>query len=110
MQSSSKSPAGVLLFILLLLTPTAPAFCNARMKALKRRQKQERSQLRQQQRATRKVMAQHAISPEARRRFHRNLKMQRQLLKQKQKEERRLLKHSRPSRHPRQIPSLGSPH
>jgi len=54
---------------------------------LKRQQKLQRKQLKQQQRATRSVMSQHATSKEERLRLKRDLKAQRQVLKNSQKQE-----------------------
>jgi hypothetical protein len=80
-------------FVSLSATPRS----DSQQKALKRHQKEERKQLKQQQAAMKRVMAQHEQSAASRKRFQHDMKMQRQLLQKKQKEETRRLKVSRQS-------------
>jgi gas vesicle protein len=61
---------------------------------LKRQQKVQRKQLKEQQRATRSVMSQHATSRDERTRMNRDLRAQRQVLKNSQKQELRDAKQS----------------
>lgn len=61
---------------------------------LKRQQKVQRRQLKEQQRATRSVMSQHATSKDERARMNRDLKAQRQVLKNSQRQEIRDAKQS----------------
>jgi hypothetical protein len=75
----------------LLATPSS----NLQQSALKHRQKVERKQLKQQQAAMKRVMAQHQQSTASWQRFKHDMKMQRQLLRERQKEETRRLKVSR---------------
>ncbi len=64
------------------------------MKALRKQHKEQRKTLKQQQRAMKRVMTQHDLPSESQQRFRRNLKMQREELRRRQKDETRRLKHS----------------
>lgn len=88
--------------VVLLQTPALSAKAavsvrSSRMHALLKRQKLERKELKQQQRAAENLMKQHPESREAHNRFEHNLKMQRQLLRNRQKTERSRLKGIRKS-------------
>jgi hypothetical protein len=61
---------------------------------LKKRQKAQRKDLKEQQRAMKKVMGQHELSDEQRERFKNDLKMQERLLHKSQKDDSRRLKQS----------------
>jgi hypothetical protein len=84
--------AGAVLLTLPVVNSSATALSNLEIRTLKRHQKGERKKLEQQQRAMKKVMAQHEQSSESRKRFEHNLKMQRQFLRKNQKDEVRRLK------------------
>jgi len=83
--------AAILLLLPLGKLPAAP-FPNREMKQLKKRQKEERRILRQQQHAMKKVMGQHGQSSDSHARFEHNLKMQQQMLQRSQKDATRRLK------------------
>jgi hypothetical protein len=87
--------AGAVLILLTLVNSSASARSNPEMRAIRHRQKEERKMLKLQQRAMKRVMAQHGQSSESRKRFDHNLKMQQQLLRKHQKNEIRRLKESR---------------
>jgi len=59
---------------------------------LKRQQRQQSRQLKEEQHATKAVMNQHPTTPEARKRFNNDLKMQRHMLRNSQKADRRTAK------------------
>src|SRR5579863_10322217 len=61
---------------------------------LKKRHKEQRKTIKQQQRAMKNVVSQHPQSSEERQRFKHDLKMQRQLLRKNQKNESRNLRQS----------------
>jgi hypothetical protein len=88
--------AAILLVLPLGKLPAVP-FPNREVKELKKRQKEERRMLRQQQHAMKKVMGQHAQSSDSHARFKHNLKMQRQMLQRSQKEGTRRLKQNHKS-------------
>jgi small-conductance mechanosensitive channel len=92
MQKLFLSLAVVLSLVLPTIYLSAFPRSHSQMAALKHRHKQERKMLREQQRAVKRVMAQHYQSAEARQRFKHDMKMQRELLQKKQKEETRKLK------------------
>ena len=83
--------AAILLVLPLGKLPAAP-FPNREMKELKKRQKEERRMLRQQQHAMKKVMGQHGQSSDSHVRFKHDLKMQQQMLQRSQKDGTRRLK------------------
>jgi hypothetical protein len=78
-----------------LANSSATPRSNPQHEALKHRQKEERKQLMQQQKAMRRVMAQHEQTLESRQRFQHDMKMQRRMLRERQKEETRRLTGSR---------------
>jgi hypothetical protein len=88
-------------FVSLSAAPRA----DPQQKALKRRQKEERKQLKQEQTAMKRAMAQHGQTAASRKRFQRDMKMQRQLLRDRQKHETRTLKSSRKARNSRPVRS-----
>ncbi len=57
------------------------------VRTLKQKQKVQRRQLKEQQRATRRAMSQHATTKEERARMNRDLKAQRKVLKNEQRQE-----------------------
>ena len=65
---------------------------SAEMKALKKGHSRERKTLKQQQRGSKNIMKQHDLDGESKQRFQHNMKMQRQLVKQHQRQETRRLK------------------
>lgn len=87
--------------VLPLGKPTPVPLPNREMKELKKRHKEQRKMLKQQQRAMKKVVGQHARSSDSRMRFKHDLKMQRQMLHRSQKDETRRLKENRKS--PKQL-------
>jgi hypothetical protein len=89
--------AAAALFSVSLVSLSAAPRSYSQQKALKHHQKEERKQLRQQQAAMKRVMAQHVQTAASRRRFQDDLKMQRELLHKRQKEEIRRLKVNRRS-------------
>jgi hypothetical protein len=74
---------------------------NQELHNLKHLQKAERKQLKQQERATRRVMRQHPVTQQERARMKKDLKMQRHLLKTSQKEAVRNLKQEHKPLEPR---------
>jgi hypothetical protein len=88
--------AAILLVLPLGKLPAVP-FPNWEMKELKKRQKEERRTLRQQQHAMKKVMGQHGQPSDSHARFKHNLKMQQQMLQRSQKDRTRLLKENHKS-------------
>jgi uncharacterized membrane protein YhiD involved in acid resistance len=66
-------------------------------KQLKKRHKAQNKEAKQQQRAMKRVMAQHEQSSDSRARFKHDLKMQRQMLRRSQKEETQRMKKKRKS-------------
>lgn len=88
--------AAILLVLPLGKLPAAP-FPNQEMKELKKRQKEERRMVRQQQHAMKRVMGQHAQSSDSRARFKHNMKMQQQMLHRSQKDVTRRLKENHKS-------------
>lgn len=88
-----------LLLAAVILGPVAGALQAAPARSyethqLKKHQKAERKDLKEQQRAMKKVMGQHELSDEQRERFKSNLKMQKQMLHESQKDDSRRLKQS----------------
>jgi hypothetical protein len=88
--------AAILLVLPLGKLPAAP-FPNQEMKELKKRQKEERRMVRQQQHAMKRVMGQHPQSSDSRARFKHNMKMQQQMLHRSQKDVTRRLKENHKS-------------
>ena len=78
-----------ILLVLPLGKLTAVPLPNREMKELKKRHKEQRKMLKQQEHAMKKVMGQHAQSSDSRMRFKHDLKMQRQMLQRSQKDETR---------------------
>ena len=76
---------------------TATPLPNQEMKELKKRHKEQRKMLKQQQHTMKKVMGQHAQSSDSRMRFKHDLKMQRQMLRKSQEAETRRLKENHES-------------
>lgn len=86
-----------ILLILPLGKLTAFPLPHREMKELKKRHKEQRKMLKQQQHTMKKVMGQHARSSDSRMRFKHDLTMQRQLLHGNQKDETRRLKKNQES-------------
>ncbi len=80
-------------------------FPNQEIKALRKQHKEQRKALKQQQRAMRQVMAQHELTSESQQRFRHNLKMQRQELQRRQRDETRRLKHKHKSAEQAHLPN-----
>lgn len=88
-----------LLLAAVILRPSAGALQAAPARSyethqLKQHHKAQRKDLKEQQRAMKKVMDQHELSDDQRARFKNNLKMQKQLLRESQKDDSRRLKQS----------------
>lgn len=83
---------GAILLALTCVSVTAVPLPSQEMKALSKRHKEQQKMLKQQQRAMKAVMAKHDQSPDARKRFKSDLKMQRQMLRKSQKDETRRMK------------------
>ena len=75
-----------------LETLTASRGSRSAMHQLKKRHKEQKKALKQQQHAMKKVMNQHELSSDVTERFNHDLKMQRQLLRKDQKDETQNLK------------------
>ena len=88
-----------ILAVLPLGSHRAAPFPSQQTKALKKRHKEQRKTLKQQQGAMKRVMAQHEQPSDARRRFRQDLKMQRQMLQRNQKEETRRFKQKHQAAH-----------
>jgi hypothetical protein len=73
----------------------AAPFPDQEMHNLKKQQKAQRKQIKEEQRASKRAMSQHPVTKEERTRMKKDLKMQRQLLKNSQKQAVRSLKQSR---------------
>ena len=86
-----------ILLVLPLGKLTAVPFPNREMKEFKKRHKEQRKMLKQQQHAMKKVMGQHAQSSDSHMRFKHDLKMQRQMLQISQKDGTRRLKENHKS-------------
>ncbi len=71
---------------------TAAPARNQEMKALRKQHKEQRKVLKEQQRAMKKVMEQHDLPSESQQRFRNNMKMQRQEMHRRQRDETRRLK------------------
>ncbi len=87
--------AVILLVALPYLNSAASPRSDPQMRALKQRHKQERAALKQQQRAMQRVLAQHEQTAESKRRFEHDMKIQRRMLWERQKDETRRLKSAR---------------
>jgi Spy/CpxP family protein refolding chaperone len=76
---------------------------------LRKQHKEQRKDLKQQERTMKKIMDQHELSDEQRKRFKHDLKTQQRLLRKTQKDDSRRL--NRPKKLPRQLHTLRSdPH
>jgi hypothetical protein len=92
-----------------LETLTASRGSNSEMHQLKKRHKEQKKALRQQQRAMRNVMSQHERSSDDIERFNHDLKMQRQLLRKDQKDETHNLKRDSSYAEAQKQCALGTP-
>jgi hypothetical protein len=98
-----RLPVAVMTITLLgpaVAAPQATHPRNAKTPGLSKAHKQQRRALKQQQRAMKKVMGQHEVSSDERRRFKHEMKAERRTLRKEQKSESRSIKETRKSARP----------